>query len=86
MGLPITQWYIVGADKDNLEQYTDYALYVSFTIDPIFGWSCPVRVDSNLIRRSITIQSEEESVSLIFLPFTHATLLYIVLLLFGLYL
>lgn len=52
------QWYIINADED----YSgDYALYITFTTNPKFGWSCPVRVDKNLIRRSLAMQTETTS-------------------------
>lgn len=58
-GVSILQWYII----DNGDDYIgNYALYIAFTTDLKLGWSCPVRVDKNLIRRSLAIRTESSSI------------------------
>lgn len=58
-GVSILQWYIIDSDNDFSG---DYALYVSFAINIKFGWSCPVRVDKNLVRRSLSMKTDSMSV------------------------
>lgn len=55
MGTSITQWLTIGKRKDFVETQSEYALYVALSACPSVGWSCPVRVDQNLMRRSITV-------------------------------
>lgn len=57
------QWHAIGKNIDNIESHSDFALYISFSTNPKFGWSCPIRVDKDLVRRSIVIQSPNSSVS-----------------------
>lgn len=57
-GVSILQWYIIDNENDFIG---DYVLYISFAVNAKFGWSCPVRVDKSLIRRSLSIQTENTS-------------------------
>lgn len=61
-GISIIQWYILGKEMDI---NSNFVLYISLSLNTKYGWSCPVRVDKGLTRRSIAVQSENQSVSLI---------------------
>ncbi|XP_074031826.1 vacuolar protein sorting 13B isoform X2 [Leptinotarsa decemlineata] len=53
-GISIIQWHTLNQE---LEGNIDYALYVSFSIQPHLGWSCPLRVDKPFLRKSTCIKS-----------------------------
>lgn len=54
------QWYAIGKNVDLTESQTEFALYVTFALDPKAGWSCPVRVDKDLTRRSISVTTTNQ--------------------------
>lgn len=53
IGVSIVQWYAIGNNVDLMEHHTELALYVAISFVPTISWSCPVRVDKDLTRRSI---------------------------------
>lgn len=58
-GVSILQWHTF---HDEEEYSGDYALYITFTVNADCEWSCPVRVDKNLLRKSLSVQTENSSV------------------------
>lgn len=58
-GISIIQWYYAG---DEIDLNSNFALYISVSLDTKLGWSCPVRVDKSFTRRNVSVQSENQSV------------------------
>ncbi|XP_008197902.1 intermembrane lipid transfer protein VPS13B isoform X1 [Tribolium castaneum] len=54
-GISIIRWYALEAE--NSDASTNYAFYVAFSMQYEFGWSCPVRVDDNVSRRSLSVRT-----------------------------
>ncbi|XP_017781523.1 PREDICTED: vacuolar protein sorting-associated protein 13B [Nicrophorus vespilloides] len=67
-GISVIQWYSLG---NNTEDQSEYALYVSFASNGSHNWSCPIRVDKMLVRRSVSIQTEEMSVPVVLISQEH---------------
>jgi vacuolar protein sorting-associated protein 13B len=54
-GISVIRWYALASE--NADANTNYAFYISFCFQNEFGWSCPVRVDDNVSRRSLSVTS-----------------------------
>ncbi|XP_060527776.1 intermembrane lipid transfer protein VPS13B isoform X2 [Cylas formicarius] len=62
-GIPIIKWYTLKQDGDSTN--SEYTLYIAFSLDQDLGWSCPIRVDKTLIRKSTAIMSHDVSVPVV---------------------
>lgn len=63
-GVPIIQWQIINNGVD-CDCNTEYALYMAFCVRPELGWSCPIRVDKPLLRKSFCVANEEHPIPLV---------------------
>lgn len=77
IGVSIVQWYSIGGNSTEAsESSAEFAFYVAFSTSPKNGWSCPVRVDKGLIRRSITLTDYNSlSVSLLLIVYIYQSYL-----------
>ncbi|XP_030768330.1 vacuolar protein sorting-associated protein 13B-like isoform X2 [Sitophilus oryzae] len=62
-GIPIVQWYIIKSPTET--PTAEYNLYMTFSVDPKVGWSCPVRVDKHLVRKSFSVQTKQFSIPVV---------------------
>ncbi|KAK4875062.1 hypothetical protein RN001_011484 [Aquatica leii] len=68
LGTSIIQWCLIGTNPDT---QSNFALYISISINLEYGWSCPVRVDKDLIRRNVAIQTENQSIPIVITAQNH---------------
>ncbi|KAJ8927596.1 hypothetical protein NQ314_019923, partial [Rhamnusium bicolor] len=61
-GISIIQWHILNKEYDSTG---DYVLYIAFCIKPELGWSCPMRVDKPLLRKSFCVMSDEQPIPVV---------------------
>ncbi|KAF5303499.1 hypothetical protein FQA39_LY09962 [Lamprigera yunnana] len=76
VGTSIIQWYIIG---ENVDLQSNFALYISISINPQYGWSCPVRVDKIINRRCIAVQIDRQSIPIVISSQTHKGQMYLAL-------
>lgn len=62
VGVPIIHWY---APYEISDSFTGFTLHIMFSLERKNAWSCPVRVDKGLIRRSISICSSSQNIPMI---------------------
>lgn len=59
-GISIIRWFLL--DLENPDSNTNFSFYISFCFQNKFGWSCPIRVDDNISRKSFAVKSGKKSV------------------------
>ncbi|CAG9772920.1 unnamed protein product [Ceutorhynchus assimilis] len=62
-GIPIMQWFMLKNDSESSN--ADYVLYISFSVNPAAGWSCPIRVDKPLLRKAFAVQNNQTSMPVV---------------------
>ncbi|CAG9819390.1 unnamed protein product [Phaedon cochleariae] len=60
-GISIIQWHTLTKEDST----SDYALYISFSVQPDLGWSCPLRVDKPFLRKSFCIASTDHPIPVV---------------------
>lgn len=62
--MPIIQWLTI-KNGTRCDCNAEYVLYMAFSVKPELGWSCPIRVDKPLLRKSFCVVSEEYPIPLV---------------------